>query len=731
VKLKGVNPFEQHADKIVMGLFVLFLLCVVVVQAGLIGGTRTVKVGSRDVPIDKADEAVREQAIARKARLDSEQVNPSVPTSLPKVEERFQAAMSGDDVLKLPPSALAMIGVPGMLEGGVSGAILPTGIGGDAEYSPVTPPAPSRPMAAVHEGTVDPIEVARIGPDLAKWLPKAQPFDARIVSVQTGFDAARLRSMFNEPRDGATPIPAALWQGRVEILDVEWLRQERQPDGSWSEPVTIDPMPGRFSLRSMIRKTDFQLAELRDLLNGERDHRLEVRRPEFYPTISGESWVWPAKDVVPETSTVPGQAEIDRLVRELQEVRREIANIEKQLNKGAPGGQGGDPRRPPAPPPPRSDRRSPSWPDEDTTPRHADAGPQDPCGETEFVWPVFPREYVAQFGGGGGRDGEEEKKDTKGEREAKARELLTKRLEVRKAREKEILDELAKRGVNDAGRRAEAGPAGQFNEPLLSLGEPDSNNVTLWAHDITVRPDATYRYKARVWLTNPFFGQPDRLMQEHRAAAERPAIASEDSEWSTPIHVEPQTVYFVASAVAAGSGPLGGESRASVELYEFFYGYWRRADVQVVAGDPLVSSVQLPPDAETFLIERDNEGRWLVADKQPLERARRVVIDGFFLDAAPVVGAEAGRTQVYIHENGGVAIRPAGGLAEQTQAYRRLATSFEQSKSAVIRLPGTSEPAGAPQAPPVDDGGGGDRDRPKPPPRNPNDPPALPKDRGF
>ncbi len=736
MKLKGINPLEQHADKIVMGVFVLFLLFVVVVQAGLLGGTRTVKVGTRDVPIDKADDAVKELAIARKARLDSDQVNPSVPESLPRVQERFQAAMSGEGALQVPASALAMIGTSSVLDWGSAGGALPSGDLGDAEYSPVTPPAPSKPVAGIHEGTIDPIEVARVGADLEKWLPKAQPFDARIVSVQTGFDAARLRAMFSEPGGGSAPIPNALWQGRVEILDVEWLRQERQPDGTWSEPTSIAPMPGRFSLRPMIHKPDFQLPELRELLDGERDHRKEVRRPAFYPTISGEAWVWPAKNAAPVAGGQQVQPEIERLLRELQDVRHEITQIERKLGKGAPNAPGpGGPRDQRQPPPPsRGDRRIPSDPEENA-PQYAYSGAGNTAEESEFQWPHIPREYVAQFGGGGGGgdDKEEQKKekDAQGEREAKAKEILNKKLEARKAREKEIVDDLSKRGVNDEGKRTDAGPAGQLNEPLVSIGEPDATTVTLWAHDISVRPDTTYRYRARVWITNPFFGQPDRLLEAHRAVAEKPAIASEDSDWSAPIFVEPQTVYFVTTAVAAGSGPLGGESRASAELFEFFYGYWRKADVQLVAGDALASAVQLPVETDTFVIERDSEGKWLVADKVPLERSRKVAIDGFFLDAAPVIGAPAGTTQVYVREDHGIAVRLPGGAGDQASAYKRLSGSFERSKTAVIRLPGTSETEDVPPPEPGNDQGAPrDRDKPKPP-KSPDQPKDLTRDRGF
>ena len=60
MRLKGISPFEQHAEKFVAGLFALGLLGVVAMQ--FLGKPTMVKVGNEEVIPAEAYEAVAKNA---------------------------------------------------------------------------------------------------------------------------------------------------------------------------------------------------------------------------------------------------------------------------------------------------------------------------------------------------------------------------------------------------------------------------------------------------------------------------------------------------------------------------------------------------------------------------------------------------------------------------------------------------------------------------------------------
>ena len=95
MKLKGISAFEQHADKIALGVFGAFLLVVLLFQVGLIGGSRSVKVGNQEVSLDRAGSLVRDRAGARLAKLNAAEVAEGIPASLPGAKARFAEVMSG------------------------------------------------------------------------------------------------------------------------------------------------------------------------------------------------------------------------------------------------------------------------------------------------------------------------------------------------------------------------------------------------------------------------------------------------------------------------------------------------------------------------------------------------------------------------------------------------------------------------------------------------------------
>lgn len=721
--MKGINPFERHVEKFVFGAFALFVLGVLVMQTGLVGGSRTIKVGSAELPIDGALVGVKEIALQRQTRLQSDQIAQGVPASLPDPTEVFEASKSA----AAAPIALASLG-SSALRAETTGA-QPAGLelpkNGDARFAAIKLPTPATPLTNIFEGTIDPITVAELGAPLASLLPPHQPFDARVISVETTFDASALRKSIEEPEgEGFVALPTSIWHGRVEIVDVEWVRQQQNAEGAWGDEAVLGSLPGRASLRPTATKEDFQPADYKDLLDQERALRQEIRRPEFYPSITGRSWIWPSQ--VRKEIEMKEAPEIVGLKRELAEVRRQLENSRRALdrlnNKGAPKkekdgkddrGGGAPPNKPPTKGPPGGGGGGGGG--GDRGPSAEGRAPSDPLSgfpeEFDHVqWPEIPTHWLAQgLGGGGGGGGDNDKpqgpstEEKRKEREAQAKKRLEDEIAKLEKREREILDELAQKGVADKGDLIQT----QFAEPVASLASTELEKATLWTHDLTAKPGGTYRYKARVRVTNPYYGQADGLHKDQQALANDPILVSEASDWSEPARIEPDTVYFVTSASEPG-GPLASSSRAGAEIYHFFYGYWRKLAVPMTPGDALAGTIDLPADWTTFELERDAGQRWTIKERPPIEKKMPLSTGIFLLDTAAAIGGKGGVVQAYLRDaSGAVTVRRPTDEGSDADRRQHLQSSASLASSALVREPGSIEspslPGGGTQPPPGKD----------------------------
>lgn len=148
---------------------------------------------------------------------------------------------------------------------------------------------------------------------------------------------------------------------------------------------------------------------------------------------------------------------------------------------------------------------------------------------------------------------------------------------------------------------------GQIAGPLWDVYEfeagpsfLDDPQRALWVHDLDVESGKTYRYRMTVVLNNPFFGRDAALTDDQVSLAASPLIHSEPSEWSEPIEVDRETYAFF---VSASEGDQIGGPRATVHLFGFYYGYWRRAVAPLEPGDTVVGEARLP-ELQIFDLEK-------------------------------------------------------------------------------------------------------------------------------
>ncbi len=618
MKLKGISTIEQHIEKIVLAVFALFFLGMFVLQFDVLGDPNAINIGNRKVSPENAASEVAARARQVQAELDSGQIPDEFPDTVPSISEHIEKLISGAG----QPAAASIALGPRL---GVGGELRPGGPGpgpdqGGGLFVIPEAPAPNQVIASVHEGAMSPLVVAR-HPEVSEFIPAEQPFDFASVSVQASFDAAALRASFESSAgdEGARTMPSE-WIRRVAIVDVVLHRQRLDSSGQWVEETEIAPMPGRFSLRQMLRDPGFVPARLPELYKAESDNAAVIRRPAPYETIAGVKWVWPG--------------------------------LSKELRDQNAAGQGAS----------------------RLMTRRAAAVAEIAAGE----------DRIAKL---------EERKEQASDREKanidKAIADLQTRLEVLTADLEKLDEQLRAQGIDpEAGRRIDDPRDKQFEEPMLGLMDREAAEITVWAHDYSAERGQTYRYRAEVWVTNPLFGHRDELTESQRPHAERPAMVSAPSEWSDPIIVPDDTYLFVTDAAPPRSGLVSGPASARVEMYKFYYGYWRRAVAAVAPGDAIRGVVSVPglvtyevadapadgqPDAAPTLVAGE-----ALPEELPLET------DAFLVDVADSPAA------IFV-SRGGVLVRMTSSAGRVEPMREWVSSSADESA-----IPAPEAPAGAP-----------------------------------
>lgn len=544
MKLKGVNIFEANADKIVLGVTGLTFLGVLAMQ--FIGGSY-IKVGGNDkLTPGSAFVPVEEEARKLTAKMDSKSVRTPEPpkfTLTAKLEDLAGKPLGISDGATLALGASPVIQMASI-----------ESVASAATFALPKVPQPAPAVAAPYSATISPVEVV-LHPELAALLPKEQPFDKMIVSVESSFDGAALRDALLADPDGAgplEPLPLAWWRDPQEqgddlvtIVGIEAERELiRNPDGTTPEKpevVMVRAAPARVDGLSMWTQSVHSLGDVPPTILTLRSEIDQVLRPTFYQTIAGPAWVSPVESVAQgDTNQKSKQIKIKK--QSLATLDKRIATVQDLISKApepgskradapAPGGGGGGRGRP----------------------------------------------------GGGGQSGPAPKAEApKGDKR-----VLEAQLRNLEAQRQRLVVDLTKLGERVDGADPNAAALQPQGPPpgLLEGGEQK-----VWVHDVNAMPGAVYRYHLRVVMNNPVYGR--NLQETQKSMAGDSLIRSDWSEWSSPVQVDHERVMFVSSAVDAGG--FVPRPRASVDMYQFYYGYYRAAQVGLDPGEPAEGVAKLP-----------------------------------------------------------------------------------------------------------------------------------------
>jgi len=552
MKLKGISFWEQNVEKTLLGVVGIGVLGALGYQYVL--QNTTVDVGGVAVPPEKSLEPVAKAARELKGKLEA--ANPKLP-EVPSVNvsEKFAALVAGS-VTPVTPYAALGTGMKLNTESVVENK-------GDRLFAQVTLPAPTNAVAHSFRSTVSPFEVAS-HPEVKETLPPEQPFDKAAASVEAVFDGTALKAAFESDPDGAGPIEPLLpsWWRDTDIIGVEIERQTENSDGSWSEASVVTPMPGRLDLLGEVKKRVKSVGDLPVILAVARTAPDQVQRVPYYHTISGVEWKSPIElaEAGP-TGEVPKDAR-GLIEAKLKDAEARYVKIEQQIAK------------------------------------QADAKNKQAARPAQERGPAPSSGKGGRMGGGGASPATPSSSQPADTRTAseKARDNLA--IQIDKLR-KELADFDQKAAAGAANTQATGKPATPVGPDGKPIAPPlfDNAKLHVWSHDVTVESGKTYRYRLRVAVTNPLFGRQASLKPEQSALSQDPVLRSEWSDWTDPVTVDPSEYYFITTA---SERDVTAPTRASAELFKFYYGYYRRGSVTVEPGDALAAEMKIPDGLKLY-----------------------------------------------------------------------------------------------------------------------------------
>lgn len=578
MKPKGINFFEQHVEKVVLGVACAAAAGLAAVQ--FLTQPNAVTIDAVEHAPGRVDDAIEGKAQALKGRLESENgLEYQAPARLSDwFDQRHQT--------------------PAPAAGGAGGLPLVRAekfnVGGAADaasidlYAEFAPPIPEQVQAMSEHYTLDPEAAPKIEGMTDLLSDATPPYDVSAVHVFAVLNGKKVRENLTLPQVNRA-IPASWWERDMNILDVTLERQRLQSDGTWSGIEVVPAMPGQISLRSLISSA--KPGDEREILDEAAVADKGIYQPEFLPLADDNVWSSDVGKPPPETTN----PELKELIRVLNSKWRALQSAETRLDrlknpaggrdrdrttsdpgKGAPTETEGGPEG--TPPSTRQDRESKrKTPEEKATEDLKKA--QDAYEEAKEEVLAIDSKYIAP---------DEQKKldeeeDRQGRRpgpEGEPGEEATP-IEGGPGPEEYIPIEGGE-GGKGGGRTTPTRGTGA----IKTVAWMENDKLDVWGHDLTAQPGATYRYRLVVSFTNPFFGRAERLADEQKSLATSLAVQTAPSEWTEPVYVAPSRQFF---AIDGRPGSSSDERSATFEVYYFTAGQQRSTSFSIKVGEPIAA----------------------------------------------------------------------------------------------------------------------------------------------
>ena len=358
------------------------------------------------------------------------------------------------------------------------------------------------------------------------------------------------------------PPPAQGQTGNTAFLKVEMARQELLPDGKWGNDTVLKPLPPLQP--NMVRQPypapKAGIHQENAYLNWAVQNTGDIVQPAFYQTVLNKGDIWqrpgepdPAVNAAafnPATHVGGRGTLTEEQWQAVLKWRRDQAVLRRQQQQ----------QRAPRTPRGRPGEGDPAM--EEGMMLNAPLDPERP--KFLQVRPGYPRQYNPAM-----------PEDMMAPEDMMLEEQMP------------MAPQILGVGTPDLDY-----PAGQFDPATWATPAPGApppvpgapvrpQEVSVWAHDDTVQPGKTYRYRARYAILNPLFNKPGAAKDP--AAARQFAIESPWSEWGPAIEVPSLTNFFIANA-------LMNQGKVRFDVYTWQKGVQHHTTVTAGPGDVITGS---------------------------------------------------------------------------------------------------------------------------------------------
>jgi len=535
INKRGGNVFEQHAEKIVLG--VSGLLCLWLLVAFVLMSPNAERVGGRKLRPGKIDAYVKAQAdqLAAAVNENASPGNYTAGAAVAKVTSKLNNSIDNiaDFRIAAPkPSELL--------------------IAEDRQYPmPVVGGIDKVAVSAIRGAAHVPVE--EVGMDKPYDTAMTKLGDIDLVTVQGSFDLPSLyrsfkqsfslgRGLKSEWRDDelATPVFAAAQVQRRQLLD----------DGRWGDWVVvdrprIDKYRSKLNVSEDVSQLRYDISMLKDQFKS-FECQLDILQPEPYDFASANS-MWLVPSYLKEYVSVQEQQKMEKLKQDREKQRNERLGRTGYTSRSTRGeDEAYGAYDSPAAGGPRTGRMTAA---EMRAMRTAPGG-----GRPGVNPPGVPgrmtdgRDYNDEYGYGGGF-------------------MSTDPLERRL---KEIITENIKILIN------ERTPLDQMRDVL-----------TFWAHDDTAAPGNTYQYRIRLGVFNPVAGK-GWVAAKDEAYDKQVILWSDFSNVTEPVEIPPMVHFFPTEIVRTG------ENGVRVQVSKYYLGNWRSENFDVYPGELIGKEIEAP-----------------------------------------------------------------------------------------------------------------------------------------
>ena len=542
MRKRGGNFFEEHIEKIVLAIVGLVCMWLLITRV-FISPNKVLYAGEKLGP-GKIDIRISDEAEFLKLKLDSK------PEPLPPYIQRVDAFV---DMINLPIGDID-VGLYWPLPIHSS-----TDVDGKQKYS--VPLIGEVEVAAVsYIRAVAYMPTVEIDEENPYDMTLSMPNDIDFVTVEAKFDFAGLRGRFYDSFAG-DGVEQEEWRdpclANPVFAAVQLQRQESSADGSWGEWQTVPRT--KIDLRKKMFESVEEVGELppggikvRLLQFDDAEVRMALLQPEAYKIASAkEEWFPPSlhRKYVEQQKEI--EAEKRRREREAERLERE------QEREGL-----------------RGDRRS----------RTSGTGQSGGLyggrrGDSTL------REDRSGAGRVGGRETRtrRDRGDRRGETDSLSRrEELEERALEREARLAELRATSITTTLDDIYREL---------DEILITGRTNLTRIRgpllFWAHDDTVEPGKSYRYRIRLGVFNPIAGT-NKFNEQDEDLKNQIVLWSDFSEIKEIVKV-PGTLYFFPRDVKNAARIV------TVDVARYKLGHWYIKDFAVKPGEDIGKVAEFEP----------------------------------------------------------------------------------------------------------------------------------------